>query len=49
MSDRINDEYLPEKVKNWWNSLSESRKAFWLKRAAEERQKLAKEVKPYKD
>ena len=37
LKKRIDDYYLPDSVKNWWYSLTESQRDFWIRRAEEER------------
>lgn len=39
---RRDEEYLPQQVKDWWYSLSESQKSFWIKRAEMERNELVR-------
>lgn len=41
---RRDEEYLPQQVKDWWYSLSESQKSFWIKRAEMERNELVKKT-----
>lgn len=43
------DYYLPEKVKDWWNSLTDNQKDFWMRRAKEERMREAGKIKPMED
>lgn len=40
------DYYLPKKVKDWWNSLTDNQKDFWMRRAKEERMREAGKVEP---
>lgn len=46
---RTVDYYLPKKVKEWWNSLTDNQKDFWMRRAKEERMREAGKIKPMED
>lgn len=46
---RTEDYYLPKKVKDWWESLTDNQKDFWMRRAKEERMREAGKIKPMED
>ena len=41
LKKRIDEEYLPQPVKDWWYSLTENQKRFWIHRAKEEQKRVA--------
>ena len=45
---RSEDYDLPKKVKDWWESLTDNQKDFWMHRAKEERMREAGKVEPLK-